>query len=353
MKYSLEKIYKDFGQFDKVVTLSFFPNSPSFTEYPEYMTGLFFYTPKEIKQMEESIQKDKSSVGLVKFKEILNELDVNKKKHLIRNGLNCEDISYVFFLPHFNQVNEFKLKETRNLPKPNVIEIDIDDNFDYDSMLVNLNKRKLSSGYQLTPEETAENIGILLNLENKNLEEIENEKKEIKILIKKYYIKSRIRHKRATEDEINELKDIENQEIATKIEILRNEIKKAGIEKKDFEKNHQIIEQVTPFLIEFTEKRLTHGTFPVWLNYERFLHIFLGHVSELNLGGNFDDKTKFQYLIDDIIRLIEIVLDTIEDEIQYHFTENNGKNFKRHGEMAVYYKGDFYVIAINPDGLLN
>ena len=124
------------------------------------------------------------------------------------------------------------------------------------------------------------------------------------------------------------------------------------VRKKNFEKIRPQIEQITPFLLEFNEKRLTHGKFPIWLNYERFLHIFLEHVNEVNLGGNFEDKTKFQYLIDDIFRLIEIVIDSIEYEIQKHFVEKSGKNFKRHGEMAVYYKGDYYVIAINPDGLL-
>jgi len=35
MKYSIEKIFKDFGQFDKIVTLSFYPESPSSPDYSQ------------------------------------------------------------------------------------------------------------------------------------------------------------------------------------------------------------------------------------------------------------------------------------------------------------------------------
>jgi len=216
-------------------------------------------------------------------------------------------------------------------------------------MLLNLNDRKLSSGYKLTPDETAEDIGTRLNYEKVDMDGV---REDLKVPIRKYFLKSRERNKKATDSEIDELRHLETKEITNKISILREEIKSAGIAKKNFEKLKPQIEELTPFILKFNEQRLTHGKFVIWLNYERFLHIFLGHVNEANLGGKFEDKTKFQYVIDEIFRLIEIVLDSIEDEIQKHFAETPGKNFKRHGEMAVYYKGDFYVIAINPDGLL-
>ena len=349
MKYSIERIYQDFGQFDKVVTITFQPDSPSFQEYPEYMTGVFIYTPKERKEMEELIKQEIANDGNIKFKELLNEVDGDKKDFLLKNGINSEEIFSVFTLPEFNQTNEFKSTETRKLAEPNIIEVDLGDDFDYDSMLLNLNDRKLSSGYKLTPDETAEDIGTRLNYEKVNMEGVQD---DLKIPIRKYFLKSRERNKKATDAEIDELHHLETKEITNKICLLREEIKSAGIAKKNFEKIKPQIEELTPFILKFNEQRLTHGKFVIWLNYERFLHIFLGHVNEANLGGKFEDKTKFQYVIDEIFRLIEIVLDSIEDEIQKHFTETPGKNFKRHGEMAVYYKGDFYVIDINPDGLL-
>ena len=299
--------------------------------------------------MEEIIQQNNSTVGFIKFKELLNEIGIEKKDYLKERGINCEAIYSVFTLQEFNQTNEFNETNTRKLAEPNIIEVDLSDDFDYDSMLLNLNDRKLSSAYKLTPDEKAEDVGTRLNYEKVDLGGVQE---ELKVPIRKYFLKSRERNKKATEAEIKELHSLENKEIANKIFLLREEIKRAGIAKKNFEKIKPQIEDLTPFILKFNERRLTHGKFVVWLNYERFLHIFLGHVNETNLGGKFEDKTKFQYLIDDIFRLIEIVLDSIEDEIRKHFAETSGRNFKRHGEMAVYYKGDYYAIAINPDGLL-
>lgn len=349
MRYSIEKIYQDFGQFDKVVTLSFYPDSPSFEEYPEYITGIFHYTPIERKEMEEIIQQNNSSIGFIKFKELNNEINVEKKYFLIKRGVNCEDLSSVFTFPLFNKSNESKSTVTRKLAEPNIIEVDFDDDFNCDLLLLYLNDRKFSRDDKLTPDETAEDLGTRLNYEKV---ELGGAQEELKAPIRKHFLKCRVRNKKATEAEVDELRILESKEIANKISILRGKIKKAGITKKNFEKIKPQIEDLTPFLLKFNERRLNQGKFVVWLNYERFLHIFLGHVNETNLGGKFEDKTKFQYLIDDIFRLIEIVLVSIEDEIQKYFGETSGKNFKRHGEMAVYYKGDYYVVAINPDGLL-
>lgn len=45
-------------------------------------------------------------------------------------------------------------------------------------------------------------------------------------------------------------------------------------------------------------------------------------------------------------------LSSIQNEIQKHFEENSDKPFKRHGKMSYYFKGDYYVIHVEPDGRL-
>ncbi len=355
MKYTLEKIFKEFGQFDKIVTLSFFPDSPSFFEYPDLMTGMFCYSPKERLKSEELSLGENKTYGFIRFKEILNEINENQKTYLLRIGINCEFISNIFTLKGFNQENKFHSEQRRELPKPNIIEIDIEDNFDYDSMFINLNKRKIQDGYKLTPEELAEYNGISLNFKEQEIYDSEfykSKTEKLERLVRKHFLKSRLRHKHANDKEIEELNNIENQELIHKIIVLQKEIKRAGVGIKNFDIIRPKIEKLFPFLLEFTEKKLTNGKIPVWLSFERFLHIFLEHVHETNLGENFKDKTKFQYLINDIYRLIENVLVSIDDEIQNHFLTKPDKNFKRHGELAIYYNGDYYVIAINPSGLL-
>ncbi|MCL6102077.1 MAG: hypothetical protein M1292_06235 [Bacteroidetes bacterium] len=356
MKYHIEEIFKEFGQFDRIVTISFFTDSPSYSEYPDLLTGTFYYTPKERADLEERIHNTFKTVGFVKFKEVLKETSNEQNRNLRQAGINCEDISTIFFLSEFNNENKFQSTQTKKLPNPNIIEID--DNFDYESIFVNLYSRKIADGDRLTPEEEAEFFGLSLSFEGKDIESISdpelvnNDPGKLLTRIKKYYLKSRLTHNHASDDEINELKEIEFQEIKQKILVLRKEIERVGIRKENIDIIKCRIEHIVPELLQFREKRLTHGKFAVWLNYKRFLHIFLEHVSETNLGGNFESKTKFQYVKDDIFRLIEIVLDIVYDEIQKHFIEKPEKNFKRHGEMAIYYDGDYYALDINPSGLL-
>jgi hypothetical protein len=350
MDYSIEKIFKLFGQYDKIVTIEFFRNSPSYNEYKDSLTGSFYYSPKERKYLEENSESESS--GFIKFKEVLNNVSKTQKEFLFKTGINSEDIMDIFYLRQYNRENKFQSREIRSLPKPHIIEVDIDDNFDYESMLINLNERKAASGHKLIPEETAEHFGTLLNFDSERFEKQKPKNDELNPAIRKHYLKSKLRHKQADENEIKELDEIKGKELTDKILTLREEIKNSGIGKKNYKKIEPQIEHLTKYIIEFHDKRLTHGKFPVWLDYNRFLHIFLRHVNETNPGGTFENKTRFQYLIDDILDLIPRVLDVVEEEIQRHFVETPEQNFKRHGEMSVYYNGDYYAIDINPSGLL-
>jgi hypothetical protein len=90
----------------------------------------------------------------------------------------------------------------------------------------------------------------------------------------------------------------------------------------------------------------------IYLEFDRFIHIFLRHVSEIQTGERFEVKTVFQYKLKDIMRLMELVLDDIKGDIEEHFRNTPTQNFKRHGEMSVYFQGDYYVINIRADGKL-
>ena len=352
MNYTIESIYHDFGQYDKVVTLNFLNGSPSFEEYPDYLTGTFYYTPKERVELENSVKEGKSTPGYVKFEEVLNHVTKYQKETLIMTGMNTEDISSIFYLKQYHTENKFASDAIRKLPDPHIIEIDLNKNFDHDSFLINFTKSRISHGDLLTPGELAEFRGIVLNLEGKNFESIEEEPDGIKLSIKKHFLGSRLRHKQANPEERKELEQIIIQEFDSKLALLNKEIINAGIGKKKYSEIKQQLTHLIPQILKFDEKRLAHGKFPVWLNYERFLHILLRHVNETNPGGNFENKSRFQYLINDILYLIETVIDIVYKDIMTHFRENPNKHFKRQGELSVYFNGDYYVIDIRPDGLL-
>lgn len=253
--------------------------------------------------------------------------------------------------------NEFIYKETRKLHEPVILETDLSD-FNYDSFLINFNKIRISNGYKLTPEEEFENIGVELNLNNMNIDSITDKTKiddktgKLKEPILYHYLLSKQRKKNLTPDEQVKLTEIEVRTVIRKSTIIKDEIKQSLNNWKQLVAYKPQLELITKHLIDFRSKRYTHGKFPIWIDLERFVHILLRHVAETNIGEGFKDKSKFQYVIDNIHLLIETVLKSVDSEIQKHFQYSSDKPFKRHGKMSVYYNGDYYVIHIDNTGRL-
>ena len=44
----------------------------------------------------------------------------------------------------------------------------------------------------------------------------------------------------------------------------------------------------------FHVKRLTHNKIPVWIDLDRYLHIYFHHVKEVQIGSN-KEKSAFKY----------------------------------------------------------
>lgn len=69
----------------------------------------------------------------------------------------------------------------------------------------------------------------------------------------------------------------------------------------------------------FEEEVISYCEKIIYLDYERFLHIYARHVRETQMGGKFAVKTIFRYQFDDIMHLIKAVLDVAHNDIQQHF----------------------------------
>ncbi len=83
-----------------------------------------------------------------------------------------------------------------------------------------------------------------------------------------------------------------------------------------------------------------------------FYIFFIRHVTEVQVGDRFQDKTRFQYQLKDIKSLLKIILEKLTPEINQHFEQHPDKDFGRQGSMSYYYNGDYYAIHIRADGLL-
>jgi hypothetical protein len=132
---------------------------------------------------------------------------------------------------------------------------------------------------------------------------------------------------------------------------LQKEIQKSG---NNFDKLP--IELQTKLLIltcQFKNEVISHyGGKAIWWDVERFLHIFIRHIGEFQPDEKYKYKTVFQYDFDNIRKLVTAVIESVRKEIEAEFKANPTKNFKRQGERAVYYNGNYYRVEIEPNGRL-
>lgn len=360
MNYSIENIFKNYGQFDKVVTLSFVPNSYSAKTFGQFLTGIFLYTRDERIQLEEIIKEEdhQNTRGRVRIKELLNDVCEEQKEILLKEGLNTDEIIEVFSLNLSQPKNQFSNTETKKLPEPIIIETDFKDT-EYDPVALGMYNSKIRNGYSLTPYEECENIGIRLSREYNSISEIKNEKyidpetEEVFTCFQLHFLRSRKRNDTITPEEDKLLSALEFEYLNQRIIQFRKELLKY-VSKDDLatEENKAIISNIAPKIIDFHTKRLTHTKHSIWIDLDRYLHVYLRHVKEVQIGDQNKNKSTFDYDFNEIDRLIDTVLDDLKDDVQSHFDKNPDKPFKRHGKMAHYFNGNYYVIDIEPSGRL-
>ena len=361
MNYKVEDIYRESGQFDKVVNIELRPDSESFKKYGKHITGLFIYTPKERKALQDTLATDYVGTdGKVRFNEILNALSEEQRFELIRYGIPNTDIKSIS-QSNIDKENLYAKIDLKSLPKPLEINVDFSD-WDVDEMALSLYNQYIKNGYDLCPFENDENIAlILLRLSDDNPQKQKLKQDftdpntgKLKSSIRLQYLSKKYATEAGlTEEENKELFQIMDEIGQERANILKSELEQSSEKYKELGMNSpENLAKLVALSSSFKPQRLTHNKKPVWWDYERFIHIYIRHVSEIQTGERFKSKTPFQYEFKDIQKLVINVLRTVEDEIQQHFEKNPEKPFKRHGEMSVYYEGDYYVIDIAPDGRL-
>ena len=77
------------------------------------------------------------------------------------------------------------------------------------------------------------------------------------------------------------------------------------------------------------------------------------HLKNTQIGKNFISKSTITYKFNDLKTVIEKILDLLDEEIKYHFVQKPNIKFTRHGNMSVYFNGDYYTIDIEPDGRIS
>lgn len=360
MRYSLEDIYGSCGRYNYTAHVEFIPNTECYILYGKYLVGVFVYTRDECKEFEKSIAFGPTprTHGFIKFEDLLKKLDNDLRTNLLNVGFPTSEIMRLTYYPTGDRYS-FASRETKELPKPIKIDVDFSDT-DVDSFSIFMYEKKIESGYVLCPFENYHYLALLLDKHGESMDKEEYNQLfvdpatgDLNSYVYYYYLKNKYLKGRASALEEKWFKQMNERRTKKRVEILHRELRKASLNIKNLEKRYQrALLQLIKISAIFEGLNLTNTKYPIWLDYERFIHIFSRHVSENQIGERFSDKTSFQYDYASIIRLIKIVLALVNDEISEHFSQEEKRSFKRHGKKAVYYQGDYFVIDIDANGRL-
>lgn len=353
MEYSQKYIYQNYGQFDNVITINIFENSAEFNKYGETIIGCVRYKKEERALLQESLTSeiDLQKLNKLKIDDNISNLEPSVKYDLFYDGINIESIQSIYSIP-FSNANAYNCKEIREIPEPMLIKFD-SRGFDVPKAFIGLNKQRRKSGCLLTSFEEKQDISYHIIANNYQVPEnfIEfRDDKEVRYHVLDYKF---LYTDLLTEEEDLEYKKLISERTKESVNILIKILNSESNNDLSFLNGRKdIIQILTSLVTYFKPERITSTKVPVWWNLERYLHIILGHVSGLQFCIKNKDNTSFQYHFKDVKELIKDILISLSDEIDIHFKEYPGTDFKRQGGMSYYYRGDFYVVHIRKDGLL-
>ena len=336
--YTLEKIYDLVGRNDYTSTITFRPNSQSEKLYGNTLTIVFLYTQQEREELEDNIKKGiVGRHGYVKAKYLLYDLPDTKIKELEKVGVNSNDITDIEWLPYTEPRNTYGSKEKRHIDtltiesKPSCYENDI-------LWMYGALKTYKEKGIGLCPEEQDNYLAYKLILEPTKLTEEENAviydaNGKMNEDIAYEYLGYKCVTLNISKEEIIELMRICQNRYTKRMAILDERLQEIGSSIKKLKESEP---DKADFLINavrrFHEKRYnTYGKFPLYLNLEGFLHIYLRHVEDLQIGSQYAHKDKFQLYEKDIEAVISRVLHGINTDYQVYKSDHPTQRYGKYG----------------------
>ena len=358
--FSQEQLYLCGGRDDSVFSLNLREGSDDYRKYGDLTTVCFVYTREERKQLEQNPAVYNDQI-FIKAKLLVpndNQCE-GAADEMLNHGINTANIVAITVLHPFESNNTFPSKEKRT---PKVLEIPFkaqgkgrDIGWMYGFL-----KRQKENGVGLMPEDEAAYLAFKCILEPELITENEriavydsDDKMNDKVL--RHYLLWKQDADIITEKERSELSRLKKQRFDERMALLEKCLKDQGLSLAKLRKEYPsqavlILEKV----ITFNDRSFnSKGRFPLYMNFESLLHIYLRHTEEMNVGGQFADRDKFQLEEKDIITVINIVMRDLNDEYQAYKEKNPNGRFFRNGKMAYYYNGDYYHVNVNVDGSIS
>lgn len=359
MKYTLEDIYLSVGREDNVAGLSLRKGSDAHKLHGDYITVVFIYTQYEREEMDERVKtKPFSTTGFLRARYLSFDLPPEVNHRLQTDGIHSDDIEHLFYL-NLPAQNTFHQQEKRTITKLNIAVERLPEGKDID-FSYHFAKGQVRDGIGLSPEDRRFYLAAKLFFEpnQMTLDEMQeiisateksSEKVEWEIL--------RIRYKKgvATTEEKRKLGRMIRVRENNAMNLADKYLKQAGSSlTKLTRENPDLAAKLVIKVLFYKERRLnTVGKLAIYVDVDRYLHIFMRHVAEMKVGAHFDGKDNFQWAEEDVFIVMEKVINKVNDQIQAHFQNKPDKRYSRWGRHSVYFEGDYYTFHIEPSGLVS
>jgi len=359
MDYTIEKIYKLVGKDDCVADLTFKNESEAFNKYGDILTVQFIYTQSEREELDRRIKNDDSSThGRIRAKYLLFQLSEAENKDLLENGIDSRDIIDIFFI-HNIQKNTFHNSEKKVLDK-NIIEYNPKPKGGDLGWMYGFNKRLVQQGIILSPHERNFYLACKLYFEPQNLSEIENqeiydEADLMRVPIEIEFLDIKRKREEIDVEEQKKLVVLKENENKNRLVTLDSYLQQAGSSFKKLSQGNP--EQATELLQKvqwFNERRLNLiGEYPIYMDIDSFLHIYMRHVEEFKVNQHFEHKDNFKWNENDVFLVMENIIREIDDDYQEFRKINPNVRFSKFREQSLYFQGDYYTFHIDKTGRIS
>lgn len=352
--FSQEDLFSFVGKEQFMCTFGFKPDSDSLAKFGQTITGVIFYSKDEL---EADASDCKSNQPTIRIVSPMPDLNQAVREDLKYGGFLITDIAYLCFSP-YKQTEEHHESGEKKVPNIICIPYEDDPKVDVDKLYQNYLTTKNNAGDELIPYEKEEFVGITLAINNGRIDKrllsyfgFDIDKMKDYRNIWYHYYKTKERRKTITEEEKSNFADIKFIRTTESFLKLFSEIKKSGVHPDEISRSKPVIQTIISSLSDFEPGILLHGKKQIFWDVDSYLHIVMRHIKQLQIG-HFKNKTPIPYKFEDLETLIEKVLGTVGDEIERHFQERPGKDFRRNGKMSILFNGDYYCLHIDNHGRL-
>ena len=289
MNFSYEELYFMYGQYDTNVYLTFKYQTKSFEIFGFNIMGTFIYTEQERQHLEASLANPaipRTDTNIRFLPSSVEKLTKDQWERAERYGFLCSDIVEVLSYNKPRQ-NRFIGKDKKEIENPIAINVgrikpDQLNNLNYGFL-----DRRFKQKGGLSPNECNKYLGLrkYLSLDNSSspYKEIDSNPRDVRY----YELDAKYIALEIEKEEIKELVDIVFERHHEREALIEREIQQSSQQIKEVaEKYGDELKALKSICHKYEEEVILYGDKIVFLDFERFVHIYARHVSETQIGNS-------------------------------------------------------------------